>query len=94
MAVFATEAEAELGPLVVIRALGRWYLARTFHTPVAADVSRRCLAGDKDAPTHVGGYTLQANRVGRANSRLCPLQPALKDYPDRSGNLLRRKNCG
>jgi hypothetical protein len=27
MAVFAAEVEVEAGPLVVIRALGRWYLS-------------------------------------------------------------------
>ena len=39
-------------------------LAWRFHPQVAADVSRRHLAGDKNAPTDVGGYTLSVNRVG------------------------------
>ena len=39
-------------------------LAWRFHPQVAADGSRRHLAGDKNAPTDVGGYTLSVNRVG------------------------------
>jgi len=41
-------------------------LAQTFQKKVAADVSRRHLAGDKNAPTDVGGYTLSANPVEHA----------------------------
>ena len=39
-------------------------LAWRFHTQVAADVSRRQLASDKNAPTDVGGYTLSVIRAG------------------------------
>ncbi len=38
-------------------------LARTFHIRVAADVSRRNLGGEQNAPTDVGGYTVSANRA-------------------------------
>jgi len=38
-------------------------LARRFPTQVAADVSRRHFACDKNAPTYVGGYTLFALAV-------------------------------
>ncbi|MCX6925865.1 MAG: DUF4159 domain-containing protein, partial [Verrucomicrobia bacterium] len=35
-------------------------IARAFHTPVAADVSRRILSAERMAPTDVGGYRLLA----------------------------------
>jgi hypothetical protein len=38
-------------------------LARTFHTPVAADGSRRYSQCGKNAPTAVGGYILLASRA-------------------------------
>ena len=44
--------------------------ARTLHTRVAADVSRRHLAWDKSAPTDVGGYALSASCVRHAISGL------------------------
>ena len=47
------------GELAALAAL----LARTFHTCVAADVSRRHFGFEKNAPTDVGGYTLSANRA-------------------------------
>ena len=37
--------------------------ARTFHTPIAADVSRRHIRYGKSAPTDVGGYNMLANRA-------------------------------
>jgi hypothetical protein len=34
-------------------------LARVIHPPVAADVSRRPLRGQQNAPTDVGGYGME-----------------------------------
>ncbi|MCX6925331.1 MAG: hypothetical protein NT154_19285 [Verrucomicrobia bacterium] len=39
-------------------------LAWTSHTKVAADGSRRCLHGEENAPTAVGGYVLSADLEG------------------------------
>ena len=41
----------------------RGIIPRRPHTRVAADVSRRHLVGEQNAPTDVGGYTLSANRA-------------------------------
>ena len=38
-------------------------LAQTFHTPVAAGVSRRHYRRGQSAPTDVGGYRLLANHA-------------------------------
>ena len=45
-------------------------LTAIFHTCVAADVSRRHLRCEKNAPTDVGGYTLSVNRAECEISRL------------------------
>ena len=65
-------------------------LARTLHTRVAADVSRRHLVGEQNAPTDVGGYTLSANRAEGEISGLASLlltTPATEESP---GKLLAR----
>ena len=76
--------------LVASRSLGHYWrsvgpkspfmalLTRTFHTRVAADVSRRILFADKMAPTDVGGYTLSANRAE------CEIS-GLRSWPEHPG---------
>jgi hypothetical protein len=51
-------------------------LTRTFHAPVAADVSRRHFWCGKSAPTDVGGYSLLATRAECMRSGLAPLLDA------------------
>ena len=60
-------------PIPEARLAGRAALTRTFHTRVAADVSRRHLVGEQNAPTDVGGYTLSANRAECEISGLAPM---------------------
>ena len=48
-----------------------------FHTPVAADVSRRNIQCGKNAPTDVGGYMLSAIHTEREISGLKPANGAI-----------------
>jgi hypothetical protein len=56
-------------------------LARTFHTPVAADVSRRTLSVPKMAPTNVGGWNLLTDsaKCGLSGSEVATLRRFLRN---------------
>ena len=63
-------------------------LARTFHTRVAADVSRRHLSCGQNAPTDVGGYTLSVNCAECEISELVAQNglPAERGYRPKDGS--------